>query len=257
MGICVSIRSLLQEHIRPLIIIDAAHLKGTYLGTNLLAIGMDGNNQIIPLVTGVSQGETDVVDGELSDWAAAKVQDRMLKSANRIVNGIEHGEIYQLSGLPCGHAIAVCRVLGLSDSSQLAKDWFNKTTLKATYEPLIFPVGEVSSWETPNNIQVIEPPLMDRRPAGRPKNKDRIRSQGEEPRQISCGRCGVVGHNQATCKQPLMKQKRGSKSSTRGTQRSSGSSQTQNGRPQNRRVSSQGSERSMPFGYNPVNLADP
>ena len=43
---------------RPLLIIDAAHLKGTYLGTNLLAVGMDGNNQIIPIATGVSQGET-------------------------------------------------------------------------------------------------------------------------------------------------------------------------------------------------------
>ena len=172
----------------------------------------------------------DAVDGELSDWAAAKVQDRMFKSANWIVNGIENGEIYQvydnlrthvvrltegtctcqkwqLSGLPCGHAIAVCRVLGLSDSSQLARDWFKKTTLKSTYDPLIFPLGDVSSWETPPNIQVVEPPLMDRRPAGRPKNKDRIRSKGEEPRRISCGRCGVVGHNRATYKQPLMKQK--------------------------------------------------
>lgn len=154
----------------------------------------------------------------------------MLKSANWIVNGIEHGEIYQvydnlrthvvrltegtctcrkwqLSGLPYGHDIAVCRVLGLSDSSQLARDWFKKTTLKSTYEPLIFPLGDVSSWETPNNIQVVEPPVMDRRPARRPKNKYRIRSIVEEPRRISCGRCGVLGHNRATCKQPLMKQK--------------------------------------------------
>ena len=43
---------------RPLIKIDAAHLKGKYLGTNLLAVGMDANNQIIPLATGVAQGET-------------------------------------------------------------------------------------------------------------------------------------------------------------------------------------------------------
>ena len=43
---------------RPLIIIDAAHLKGKYLGTNFVAVGMDGNNQIIPIATGVSQGET-------------------------------------------------------------------------------------------------------------------------------------------------------------------------------------------------------
>lgn len=172
----------------------------------------------------------DAVEGELSDWAAAKVYDRMLKSANWIVNGIEHGEVYQvydnyrthivritegsctcrkwqLSGLPCGHAIAVGKDLGLSDCSQMARHWFKKTTLKATYDPLIFPIGEVSSWETPNNIQVVEPPVMDRRPAGRPKNRERIRSKGEAPRQISCGRCGVVGHNRATCKQPLMKPK--------------------------------------------------
>nr|GFA90327.1 transposase, MuDR, MULE transposase domain protein [Tanacetum cinerariifolium] len=41
---------------RPLIIIDGAYLKGTYEGTNLLAVGMDKNNQIVPIVTGVCQG---------------------------------------------------------------------------------------------------------------------------------------------------------------------------------------------------------
>nr|GFB61477.1 transposase, MuDR, MULE transposase domain protein [Tanacetum cinerariifolium] len=47
-----------KYHMQPLIIIDAAHLKGRYEGTNLLAVGMDGNNQIIPIAIGVSQGET-------------------------------------------------------------------------------------------------------------------------------------------------------------------------------------------------------
>nr|GEV13413.1 hypothetical protein [Tanacetum cinerariifolium] len=41
---------------RPLIIINTAHLKGTYEGTNLLAVGMDDNNQIVPIATGVCQG---------------------------------------------------------------------------------------------------------------------------------------------------------------------------------------------------------
>ncbi|GKE30001.1 transposase, MuDR, MULE transposase domain protein [Tanacetum coccineum] len=31
---------------------------GTYKGTNLVLVGMDGNNQIVPIATGVSQGET-------------------------------------------------------------------------------------------------------------------------------------------------------------------------------------------------------
>lgn len=42
----------------PLIIIDAAHLKGNYQGTNLVVVVMDGNNRIIPMAVGVSQGET-------------------------------------------------------------------------------------------------------------------------------------------------------------------------------------------------------
>ncbi|GJR67390.1 transposase, MuDR, MULE transposase domain protein [Tanacetum coccineum] len=42
----------------PLIIIDAAHLKGLYKGTNLLAVGMDGNNQIVPIAFGICKGET-------------------------------------------------------------------------------------------------------------------------------------------------------------------------------------------------------
>ncbi|GJY47623.1 hypothetical protein Tco_0436686 [Tanacetum coccineum] len=53
-GFGVAIKSFLC-YMRPLIIIDGAHLKGTYLGTNLVAVGMDGNNQIIPIATGVSQ----------------------------------------------------------------------------------------------------------------------------------------------------------------------------------------------------------
>nr|GEZ87412.1 transposase, MuDR, MULE transposase domain protein [Tanacetum cinerariifolium] len=42
----------------PLIIIDAAHSKGLYKGTNLLAMGMDGNNQIVPIAFSICKGET-------------------------------------------------------------------------------------------------------------------------------------------------------------------------------------------------------
>ncbi|GKA13825.1 transposase, MuDR, MULE transposase domain protein [Tanacetum coccineum] len=51
------VRSFVR-YLRPLIIIDAAHLKGSYKGTNLLAVGMDGNNQILPIAMGVTHGET-------------------------------------------------------------------------------------------------------------------------------------------------------------------------------------------------------
>ncbi|GKC67797.1 hypothetical protein Tco_1100395, partial [Tanacetum coccineum] len=38
---------------------------------------------------------------------------------------------------------------------------------------------------------------------GRPKNKDQIQSQGEEPILTRCGRCGAMGHNRTACNVPL------------------------------------------------------
>nr|GEX51438.1 transposase, MuDR, MULE transposase domain protein [Tanacetum cinerariifolium] len=138
-GFGCAIGSFLR-YMRHLIIIDGAHLKGNYLGTNLLAVGMDGNNQILPLATCVSQGKTgeswtwfltklkeqigeppnlciisyrhaaiiqdcgtifensfhEAPENELSDWAAAKVYDRMLKSDNWTVRPIDHLKLFQV-----------------------------------------------------------------------------------------------------------------------------------------------------------------
>nr|GEX38233.1 transposase, MuDR, MULE transposase domain protein [Tanacetum cinerariifolium] len=38
--------------------IDEAHLKGQYKGTNLMAAGIDGNNQIVPIAFGMCKGKT-------------------------------------------------------------------------------------------------------------------------------------------------------------------------------------------------------
>ncbi|GJS97887.1 transposase, MuDR, MULE transposase domain protein [Tanacetum coccineum] len=46
------------NYLRPLLIIDAAHLKGEYKDTNLVAVGMDGNNQIVSVAFGICKGET-------------------------------------------------------------------------------------------------------------------------------------------------------------------------------------------------------
>ncbi|GJS98142.1 transposase, MuDR, MULE transposase domain protein [Tanacetum coccineum] len=381
----VVIRSF-KNHMRHLIIIDATHLKGRYEGTNQLAVGMDGNNQIIPITTGVSQGETGpswtwflskltecigeipdltiisdrhaailsscgavfpnafhgyccrhlmmncklksikmqclfwkmckaylvddfrmaineleakrpdvyqrlieagvemwsraycthdrynymtsnsaesinnltrdvrevpitnlmewyrqlvqngIVDvgknikvhgplDELSPWATAKMRKKMQKSINWVVVGIETGKVYevddhrrvetvelcngtctcrkwQVSGLPCGHVLAICRVYGLTDCNGLAKRWFMRTALKGTYQELVYPVGEVSSWQIPNNLPVVKPPVMSK-PAGRPKSTKRIRSQGEEPVTVRCGRCGARGHNRQGCRESI------------------------------------------------------
>ncbi|GJU73242.1 hypothetical protein Tco_1264647 [Tanacetum coccineum] len=56
-AIGASIRTFLNC-LHPLIIIDAAHLKGLYKGTNLVAVGMDGNDRIVPIAFGICKGET-------------------------------------------------------------------------------------------------------------------------------------------------------------------------------------------------------
>ncbi|GJU74415.1 transposase, MuDR, MULE transposase domain protein [Tanacetum coccineum] len=286
---------------RPLLITDGAHLKGTYKGKNLVLVRMDGNNQIVPIATGVSQGETreswtwfllkfkecigevpnlaiitdrhpaiilacntifpnafhghvrkapitqlmewyrallqkwycarrnkykDSDANTLSDWATHKVMDRMQKSAHWKVLEIEYGRLYQvddrrrvhqvdltfctctcrkwqLSSIPCGHVIAVSIKKGCTDCSHLALGWFRKTTLYSTYQDLVYPVGEPSSWVRPDGLQVVKPPNMNFRTSGRPKNTDRIKSQGEEPIQVRCSRCGVRGHNKTACHEPI------------------------------------------------------
>lgn len=44
---------MFQTCLRPIIIIDGAHLKGEYLGMMFLAVGMDSNNQILPISFGI------------------------------------------------------------------------------------------------------------------------------------------------------------------------------------------------------------
>lgn len=53
----MQIRNFLHN-LRPVLIIDAAHLKGPYLGTMFLAVAMDGNDNIVPIAFGVGKSET-------------------------------------------------------------------------------------------------------------------------------------------------------------------------------------------------------
>ncbi|GJW37348.1 transposase, MuDR, MULE transposase domain protein [Tanacetum coccineum] len=163
---------------------------------------------------------------ELSDWAKAKIRKRMQKSLNWVVVGIAVDRVYevddrrriqtvelcngtctcrkwQVSGLPCGHVLAICRVIGLTDCNRLAKGWFMRIALKGTYQELVYPVGEVSSWQIPNYLPDVKPPHMDKQPSGRPKSTKRIRSQGEEPVTVRCGRCGARGHNRQGCRETI------------------------------------------------------
>nr|GEX98642.1 hypothetical protein [Tanacetum cinerariifolium] len=110
----------------------------------------------------------------------------MQKSTNWTVHGIQVGKLYQvddrrkvhqvnltthscscrkwqLFGIPCGHVIAVGRVVGYTDCSQLALGWFKKTMVYSTYQELVYPLGEPATWQCLDGLQVVKPPLMDRK----------------------------------------------------------------------------------------------
>jgi hypothetical protein len=129
----------------------------------------------------------------------------------RHIVDLEQGECtcrqWQLSGLPCGHVCAVGRFAGLTSVKKLAKAWFYNTTLKGTYEDMVYPLKDMTMWDTPDDIQVVSPPIVCNRRPGRPKKRNRIPSQGEVPTIIRCGRCGRPGHNRLTCNATIVIEK--------------------------------------------------
>ncbi|GKC84728.1 transposase, MuDR, MULE transposase domain protein [Tanacetum coccineum] len=314
-AIGASIRTFLN-YLRPMLMIDAAHLKGVYKGTNLVVVAMDGNNQIVPIAFGICKGETGpcwswwmsvlkecigdnpnllfisdrhlaiamAVENEfplafhvvccrylmqnlslknktkkslmlqkalvelglkygprracpivrynymtsnsvesvnacsviyrkepvlklaetyramvqewyykrrqlaanmtyeITDWAAHKVAKKRMKSATWVVKGVNE---YQY---------------------QVSDDWFKKPKYQGTYSESIHFLGNMQQWEFPHNIQKAIPPRMDNPQPGRPKNTNRIQSQGEEPRVIHCSRCKQAGHKRDQCSQPFVVQ---------------------------------------------------
>ena len=111
---------------------------------------------------------------------------------------------FQTDLFVCVHAIAACRLRNLPVESYCA-EYYTTEYWKLAYAGVIHPQGSESSWTFPNEIKQIKvnPPNFLGRPAGRPK-KRRIPSLGESDAPLrKCSRCGGVGHNRATCRNPI------------------------------------------------------
>nr|KAJ0189128.1 hypothetical protein LSAT_V11C800449220 [Lactuca sativa] len=72
-------------------------------------------------------------------------------------------------------------------------------TYRSTYEEPVYPFPEPCDWEIPANMMVVKPPIMDTCQAGKPRNRTRIPSQGEEPIVRRCSRRDSTTHNATTC----------------------------------------------------------
>lgn len=141
-------------------------------------------------VRGIGYERYEVRDGRL---------DAIVDMNNRTCSCLQ----WQVSGLPCGHAIATARHKGRTDCSDLAIGYYTSDTYRRTYREVINPAGPPDSWVTPpGGLPPCYPPLITKRGAGRPRKNDRRPSRGEDPIQRNCDRCGATGHTRGECSTP-------------------------------------------------------
>ena len=110
--------------------------------------------------------------------------------------------LWDLSGIPCVHAIAAINYIHQTPE-QFLNDYFSVEKFKECYYTNISPVNGSNLWPETDFIKPL-PPLARRMP-GRPKvNRRRHVSENEgmvhTPRTVRCGKCYQFGHNSKTCK---------------------------------------------------------
>ncbi|XP_057522445.1 uncharacterized protein LOC130802443 [Amaranthus tricolor] len=109
-----------------------------------------------------------------------------------------HCNVWQLTGIPCRHAMRAILHEGL-DPQSLVDDWYS------------------GKWP-PTEHPAILPPVLKRgvgRPCRNRKRGDDEERKAKRRKKIKCGKCGDFGHNKSSCKGgPTKKQKAAASSST-------------------------------------------
>ncbi|XP_044500467.1 uncharacterized protein LOC123221657 isoform X2 [Mangifera indica] len=110
---------------------------------------------------------------------------------------------WQLTGLPCCHAIAVISCIGRSPYDYCSR-YFTTEMYRVTYSETVHPIPDLDrpAQSDPSQVAVTVTPPPTRRPPGRPTTK-KSGSQDVMKRQLQCSRCRGLGHNKSTCKDSL------------------------------------------------------
>lgn len=114
---------------------------------------------------------------------------------------------WDLSGIPCIHAIAALNFLNL-DIYDYVHDCYKVDTYLSTYNHLMNPINGRDMWPTTDNPILLPPDVQKR--VGRPKKARRRGPEEPEPAdptklgrkgiKMTCKLCNKVGHNRRTCK---------------------------------------------------------
>ncbi|XP_061350413.1 uncharacterized protein LOC133295586 [Gastrolobium bilobum] len=117
-------------------------------------------------------------------------------------------DMYELTGLPCEHAIAaICHKS--EHAENYVHQWLTVDALHATYEHTLNPVNSDKYWPASDEPKPLPPKL--KRPIGRPKKhrkKDPTEDQGSMTKKVKrtyeakCSKCGQTGHYVKSCKGP-------------------------------------------------------
>ncbi|XP_010672552.2 uncharacterized protein LOC104889107 [Beta vulgaris subsp. vulgaris] len=110
---------------------------------------------------------------------------------------------WQLSGIPCRHAIRVM-VHARVDPQKYVSSWYSVKTYKQVYSYTINPIPDNEQWPTYESIPTILPSKM-KRGVGRPSSNRKRGEKGEDQpgkrsKTMRCKKCQCFGHNSRTCK---------------------------------------------------------
>ncbi|KMT14129.1 hypothetical protein BVRB_4g079510 [Beta vulgaris subsp. vulgaris] len=149
------------------------------------------NLKVRPLQVLLSAGSTFEVRGDTTEIVDIDLLDCTCKG-------------WQLTGLPCCHAIAVIGCIGRTPYEYCSR-YFTVESYRLTYSETLNPVPSMNEPFQNDSSQaaVTVTPPPTRRPPGRPTKK-RFGSQDVVKRQLQCSRCKGMGHNKSTCKEVLV-----------------------------------------------------
>ncbi|XP_027774853.1 uncharacterized protein LOC114078357 [Solanum pennellii] len=227
------------DHCRPIVVVDASHLKSAYTGAFVSANTMDGaglsslKNYLemveyekwAKLYAPVPHGwvmTSNIAEYINSTLVAARelpifdFLEQVAPSTDYVYSVSDEGKSYivclekktcscnmfQVDGIPCSHAWSVLNKNRMLQE-EYCLDFYKRGTILKTYEVPVYPLPDKSEWNIPEHIatEVVLPPKF-KRPPGRPK-KQREKSLCELSKRKgtnSCSTCGQQGHNRRSCR---------------------------------------------------------